>query len=152
MCGEEKELDRTGTYCFDNHKGSCWTEIREGICEYNLPETTLKEECCCSIGKAWGSPCVACNKTDCGCGEGFAKINRDSCVDIDECSLDPNICQGGGICINTEGSFTCSCPPGLILDETQTQCLDLRKEFCYIDVTSGECLEHVEVSIHCCQK
>ena len=37
-----------------------------------------------------------------------------SCVDIDECFLDPDICQFG-ICVNTVGSYTCDCHPGYII-------------------------------------
>ncbi len=33
------------------------------------------------------------------------------CVDLNECLLDPDVCNGG-VCINTEGGFTCRCPKG----------------------------------------
>lgn len=39
-----------------------------------------------------------------------------TCTDINECSLNAGVCRGGGTCVNTEGSFTCVCPPGLTLD------------------------------------
>ena len=76
----------------------------------------LKTECCCSVGVAWGSPCEKCDRSvDCKeCPPGQAKLDGKSCQDINECSLDPSLCAGG-ICINTEGSFTCRCPNGKML-------------------------------------
>lgn len=34
--------------------------------------------------------------------------------DINECTDDP--CTGGKVCSNTEGSYTCDCPPGYTED------------------------------------
>ena len=34
------------------------------------------------------------------------------CVDINECTLDPNRCGANGICVNTIGSFYCTCASG----------------------------------------
>ena len=31
---------------------------------------------------------------------------------MDECAIDSDDCVDGATCINTAGSFTCSCPPG----------------------------------------
>lgn len=81
------------------------------------------------------------------------------CRDINECELSPGICRGGGTCVNTDGSFTCVCPPGLTLDTTGknvlirkkkteknqhlfffctgTVCLDVREEKCYTDFKHG---------------
>lgn len=58
----------------DNRRGSCWTKVKDGRCENNLPKLTLKSECCCTIGKAWGSPCEICKPEDCDCRIGFAKV------------------------------------------------------------------------------
>jgi hypothetical protein len=45
-----------------------------GRCENNLPRLTLKSECCCSIGLAWGSPCEICHGL-CDCPKGYAKVS-----------------------------------------------------------------------------
>ncbi|RXG67210.1 Heat shock 70 kDa protein [Armadillidium vulgare] len=167
ICNKGYSVDESGRICEDinecainnllcdgdNRKGSCWTKVKDGRCENNLPKLTLKSECCCTIGKAWGSPCEICNPAECDCPIGFAKVDGKTCLDIDECLLNPLICQGGGQCVNTEGSFTCNCPPGLTLDETKTKCLDLRKEVCYIEMSNGVCSKELEGRFHkatCC--
>ena len=33
-------------------------------------------------------------------------------VDVDECTIDSDDCVDDATCVNTAGSFTCSCPPG----------------------------------------
>lgn len=44
-------------------------------------------------------------------------------TDINECEMFDNVCEGGGLCVNTQGSFRCNCPPGLILDATGRRCI-----------------------------
>ena len=126
----------------------------DGRCENNLPRLTLKSECCCSVGLAWGSPCEMCNTIECDCPIGYAKVDGKTCTDVNECDLNPGICKGGGICVNTEGSFTCTCPPGLTLDETATRCIDQRQEPCYLDYRHGICTKELEghylKSVCCC--
>lgn len=34
-------------------------------------------------------------------------------ADVDECQHRPRVCKDLSVCINTEGSYTCQCPPGL---------------------------------------
>ncbi|XP_050520393.1 fibrillin-2-like isoform X2 [Daktulosphaira vitifoliae] len=136
-CAPGTILDSTGRVCLDNRRGSCWTRIIAGRCENNLVQLTKKSDCCCSIGLAWGSPCELCKLEDCGeCNKGFMGVGK-ICHDINECELSPGVCRGGGICVNTEGSFTCICPPGLTLDTTGTVCLDVREEKCYTDYKHG---------------
>jgi hypothetical protein len=105
-----------------------------------LPGLTLKSECCCSaIGLAWGSPCEGCDPSGCGnCPPGLAKLDGKTCQDLNECTLDPGLCSGG-VCVNTEGSFTCRCPPGLSLDVSGTTCVDQRVEPCYLNYRLGAC-------------
>jgi hypothetical protein len=45
-------------------------------------------------------------------------VDGKTCTDVNECDLDVGICRGGGTCVNTDGSFTCTCPPGLTLDSS----------------------------------
>ncbi|KAK3920598.1 Fibrillin-1 [Frankliniella fusca] len=140
-CGPGTMLDNTGRVCIDNRRGSCWTRMVSGRCENNLARLTLRSECCCSVGVAWGSPCDACRPDECGgCPKGYAKLDGKACADINECDLNEGLCRGGGTCVNTEGSFTCQCPPGLTLDPTGTLCQDLRQERCFLDYRHGECL------------
>ena len=51
----------------------------------------------------------------CTCGEGF-ELESDgiSCIDIDECMGDPEVCDQ--ICTNNVGSFECSCLQGYMKD------------------------------------
>ena len=46
--------------CSDNRRGTCWLNIINGQCENNIQSAVTRSECCGSIGKAWGSPCVPC--------------------------------------------------------------------------------------------
>ncbi|KAG5208654.1 hypothetical protein JEQ12_016219 [Ovis aries] len=43
----------------------------------------------------------------------FRNESENTCRDVDECQHRPRVCKGRSICINTEGSYTCQCPPGL---------------------------------------
>ncbi|CAH0559244.1 unnamed protein product [Brassicogethes aeneus] len=152
-CDPGSILDSTGRICIDNRKGSCWTKLNQGRCENNLPLLSRRQECCCSIGVAWGSPCERCDRSICDCPKGYAKANGKTCEDINECDLNPDICGDGGICVNTDGSFTCTCPPGLTLDETRTHCLDIRQEQCFTRYKHGKCSNPVDGLFHknlCC--
>lgn len=48
----------------------------------------------------------------------YGQVDGKTCTDINECDLNAGVCRGGGTCVNTDGSFTCVCPPGLTLDSS----------------------------------
>uniref|UniRef100_W8BC32 Fibrillin-2 n=1 Tax=Ceratitis capitata TaxID=7213 RepID=W8BC32_CERCA len=50
--------------------------------------------------------------------------NSDSCVDIDECAEGTTGCEH---CLNTEGSYECTCPGGYDLAEDELSCVDINE-------------------------
>lgn len=74
-----------------------------------------------------------CNRVNCGygiciavkhnavcqCHPGYGLIG-DTCLDVDECLDHP--CHSTAVCQNTEGSFYCSCPHGLVGDPIGLGC------------------------------
>ncbi|XP_035666436.1 fibrillin-2-like isoform X1 [Branchiostoma floridae] len=148
-------LDPTGRTCLDERRGTCWLAIRDGRCEENINGETLKEDCCASLGAAWGSPCEPCEKDPSKrkCALGYTYQNGVSCEDVNECEVFPNICDNAR-CVNTPGSYRCECSPGLTLDNSGRRCIDARQEFCYLEYRYGQCQRElpipVRTSICCC--
>ncbi|KPI97051.1 Fibrillin-1 [Papilio xuthus] len=145
-------LDATAQHCLDNRRGSCWRRAVDGQCEGAAAGALLRQECCCGVGLAWGSPCAPCLPEHCPCPKGFAKLDGATCRDLDECMLDAELCAGG-TCVNTDGSYRCDCPPGLTLDATGNRCVDTRKEYCYTEYIGGRCSNPLQVSVYraiCC--
>ncbi|XP_042392571.1 wall-associated receptor kinase 2-like [Zingiber officinale] len=60
---------------------------------------------------------------------------HDGCQDINECNSSSHGCKG--ICINTEGSFNCTCPPGTSKDPVQGACIPQRKKILLLGVLVG---------------
>ncbi|KAI5645950.1 calcium-binding EGF domain-containing protein [Phthorimaea operculella] len=80
----------------------------------------------------YGTPCPRmsqCVNTvgsyRCSCGEGFrnAPSNEKVCVDIDECSETPNVCEQG--CANAWGGYRCYCKKGYRLSKDNRTCEDI---------------------------
>ncbi|XP_065666193.1 uncharacterized protein LOC136087405 isoform X3 [Hydra vulgaris] len=67
--------------------------------------------------------CVYLNTNDgiCICGNGYI-LSNDQCTDIDECADGSNDCYGDQIsCINTQGSYNCSCNNNCLVVVSNTQ-------------------------------
>uniref|UniRef100_A0A1A7W942 Latent transforming growth factor beta binding protein 3 n=2 Tax=Iconisemion striatum TaxID=60296 RepID=A0A1A7W942_9TELE len=104
-------------------KGRCFQETtpKQACDSTPLPVLTNQEDCCGSVGNSWGqNKCYQCPKLpnasvkqtiveDYGstCPQGYKRFNSTHCQDINECSLQ-GVCQNGE-CLNTLGSFKCSC-------------------------------------------
>ncbi|KAJ1494182.1 hypothetical protein T484DRAFT_1741547 [Baffinella frigidus] len=58
----------------------------------------------------------ACAVQAAPCPPGFDLNATGHCVDVDECSTPPPSCDVLAYCTNTEGSFACACPPGIVGD------------------------------------
>ncbi|XP_048581046.1 latent-transforming growth factor beta-binding protein 4 isoform X2 [Nematostella vectensis] len=108
----------------EDEYGSCkemsWCELEgKAICD-------KKHQMCDDATKA----CTVCKP---GMEEKSPGNPDEGCIDVDECIDDP--CQGG-ICINTIGSFNCSCIKGYEFDTGLKQCEDIdechsRKRYCH---------------------
>lgn len=102
-----------------------------------LPGLTKQEDCCGSIGTAWGqSKCHKCpqlqytgvqkpgpvrGEVGADCPQGYKRLNSTHCQDINECAM-PGVCRHGD-CLNNPGSYRCVCPPGHSLGPSRTQCI-----------------------------
>uniref|UniRef100_A0A8C6RKR0 Latent-transforming growth factor beta-binding protein 3 n=1 Tax=Nannospalax galili TaxID=1026970 RepID=A0A8C6RKR0_NANGA len=102
-----------------------------------LPGLTKQEDCCGSIGTAWGQgKCHKCpqlqytgvqkpgpvrGEVGADCPQGYKRLNSTHCQDINECAM-PGMCRHGD-CLNNPGSYRCVCPPGHSLGPSRTQCL-----------------------------
>ncbi|CAI5792881.1 fibrillin-1 isoform X1 [Podarcis lilfordi] len=140
-CSPESTLDPTKTICIETVKGTCWQTIVNGRCEININGATLKSQCCSSLGAAWGSPCVPCER-DPNCPRGFSRVRGTQCEDINECEVFFGVCTNGR-CENTMGSFVCQCPSGMTLDATGRRCIDIRLESCYLDHDDEDCTKPI---------
>uniref|UniRef100_A0A8C4DE92 Latent transforming growth factor beta binding protein 3 n=1 Tax=Dicentrarchus labrax TaxID=13489 RepID=A0A8C4DE92_DICLA len=128
-------------------KGRCFQETtpKQACNSTPLPVLTNQEDCCGSVGNSWGqNKCYQCPKLpnasvkqtiveDYGstCPQGYKRFNSTHCQDINECSIQ-GVCQNGD-CLNTLGSFKCSCKAGLVLDRNrcvaeQAQCFLIASE------------------------
>ncbi|CAL9137672.1 unnamed protein product, partial [Musa acuminata var. zebrina] len=74
----------------------------------------------------------------CQCNDGYEgnPYLRNGCIDIDECSIPQKyVCYG--TCINTNGSYSCTCPPGSSGDPTQKACIPGKKHTLVMGVIIG---------------
>ncbi|XP_043990670.1 fibrillin-1 isoform X1 [Gambusia affinis] len=127
MAGMAVGLD--GRVCVDTHmRSSCYGGYKRGQCVRPLFGAVTKSECCCAnTAYAYGEPCQPCPPESsaeflalCPNGPGTTGDGRD----INECALDPDICQNG-ICENMLRSFKCNCNDGFEVDHTGKNCVDV---------------------------
>uniref|UniRef100_A0A672G603 Latent transforming growth factor beta binding protein 3 n=1 Tax=Salarias fasciatus TaxID=181472 RepID=A0A672G603_SALFA len=137
-------------------KGRCFQETtpKQACNSTPLPVLTNQEDCCGSVGNSWGqNKCYQCPKLpnasvkqtiveDYGstCPQGYKRFNSTHCQDINECSLQ-GVCQNGD-CLNTLGSFRCSCKSGFVLE--RNRCVEPPAELaqCFLMASESRGCEH----------
>ncbi|CAG0912311.1 unnamed protein product [Notodromas monacha] len=74
----------------------------------------------------------------CACDRGYERdAHQTRCIDVNECNLEPKVCEEG--CRNTPGSFECTCPPGFTLSVDSRRCADV-----------DECAKNLHTCSHSC--
>uniref|UniRef100_A0A3B5QVL2 Latent-transforming growth factor beta-binding protein 2 n=1 Tax=Xiphophorus maculatus TaxID=8083 RepID=A0A3B5QVL2_XIPMA len=153
----------------NGHVGRCFQETVDGQCGKPLPGLTKQDDCCGSVGASWGlSKCQKCPTKPAyaviangqvECPKGFKRMNFTHCQDINECLL-PGICKNAE-CLNTKGSYRCTCKPGYMLDAARSHCVSDKavsdhRASCYRSVSSGTCslplVNHITKQICCCSR
>nr|XP_015205835.1 PREDICTED: latent-transforming growth factor beta-binding protein 2 isoform X1 [Lepisosteus oculatus] len=153
----------------NGHVGRCFQETIDGQCGKPLPGLTKQDDCCGSVGASWGlNKCTACppkpayavianGKVE--CPKGYKKMNQTHCQDINECLMS-GICRNA-MCLNTRGSYRCTCAPGYMLDTSRSHCISdkavsVTPGMCYRSVSGGTCSlplsQHITKQICCCSR
>uniref|UniRef100_A0A665WA94 Latent-transforming growth factor beta-binding protein 4 n=1 Tax=Echeneis naucrates TaxID=173247 RepID=A0A665WA94_ECHNA len=153
----------------NGHVGRCFQETVDGQCGKPLPGLTKQDDCCGSVGASWGlNKCQKCPTKPAfaviangqvECSKGFKRMNLTHCQDINECLL-PGICKNAE-CLNTRGSYRCTCKPGYMLDSARSHCVSDKavsdqRALCYRSVSVGTCslplAQHITKQICCCSR
>lgn len=153
----------------NGHVGRCFQETVDGQCGKPLPGLTKQDDCCGSVGASWGlNKCTDCPvkpayaviaNGQVECPKGFKRLNITHCQDINECLM-PGICKHAE-CLNTKGSYRCTCKPGYMLDPSRSHCVSdkavsVAKDVCYRSTSDGTCSlplpQQITKQICCCSR
>ncbi|XP_074547850.1 latent-transforming growth factor beta-binding protein 2-like [Halichoeres trimaculatus] len=153
----------------NGHVGRCFQETVDGQCGKPLPGLTKQDDCCGSVGASWGlNKCQKCPTKPAyaviangqvECPKGFKRMNLTHCQDINECLL-PGLCKNAE-CLNTRGSYRCTCKQGFMLDPARSHCVSDKavsnqKSFCYRSLSAGTCslplAQQITKQICCCSR
>uniref|UniRef100_UPI00398EF069 latent-transforming growth factor beta-binding protein 2-like isoform X2 n=1 Tax=Pristiophorus japonicus TaxID=55135 RepID=UPI00398EF069 len=149
--------------------GRCFQETADGQCGKPLPGLTKQDDCCGSVGISWGyHKCTKCppkpaypkiQNGQVECPLGYKKMNQTHCQDINECLMS-GMCQNAN-CLNTRGSYRCTCKPGYMLDTSRSHCISdkavsAEKGLCFRSLSRGNCSlplsQQIAKQICCCSR
>ncbi|XP_074183311.1 latent-transforming growth factor beta-binding protein 2 isoform X2 [Rhinolophus sinicus] len=149
--------------------GRCYLSAVNGQCANPLLELTTQEDCCGSVGAFWGvTLCAPCPPRPASpvienghleCPQGYKRLNVTHCQDINEC-LTLGLCKDSE-CVNTRGSYLCTCRPGLMLDPSRSRCVSdkavsMQQGLCYRSLGPGICAlplaQRITKQICCCSR
>ncbi|CAO2586923.1 Latent-transforming growth factor beta-binding protein 2 [Lemmus lemmus] len=149
--------------------GRCYLSTVNGQCANPLVELTSQEDCCGSVGAFWGvTSCTPCpprpafpviENGQLECPQGYKRLNLSHCQDINEC-LTLGLCKDSE-CVNTRGSYLCTCRPGLMLDPSRSRCVSdkavsMQQGLCYRSLGAGTCtlplIHRITKQICCCSR
>uniref|UniRef100_A0A8C0SBS6 Latent transforming growth factor beta binding protein 2 n=1 Tax=Canis lupus familiaris TaxID=9615 RepID=A0A8C0SBS6_CANLF len=149
--------------------GRCYLSSVNGQCANPLLELTAQEDCCGSVGAFWGvTSCTPCPPRPASpviengqleCPQGYKRLNLTHCQDINEC-LTLDLCKDSE-CVNTRGSYLCTCGPGLMLDPSRSRCvsdkaISMQQGLCYRSLGPGTCAlplaQSITKQICCCSR
>ncbi|XP_021102118.1 latent-transforming growth factor beta-binding protein 2 isoform X1 [Heterocephalus glaber] len=149
--------------------GRCYLNTVNGQCANHLLELTSQEDCCIGVGAFWGvtscapcpprpaSPVIEDGQLDCPLG--YKRLNVTHCQDINECLI-AGLCKDLE-CVNTRGSYLCTCRQGLMLDPSRSRCVSdkavsMRQGLCYRSLGPGTCTlplaQTITKQICCCSR
>ena len=114
-CIDDNECSSNNHNCDRNAKclnndGSYSCNCLDGY--YGPGETCARGNCKDSVCPE-NQECISRHSIGCQCKIGFKSVN-DSCIDIDECLDEANICDKNAECSNEKGKYTCSCKQGFV--------------------------------------
>ncbi|CAM4580161.1 latent-transforming growth factor beta-binding protein 2 isoform X1 [Caretta caretta] len=149
--------------------GRCFRETLHGQCANPLAGLAKFEDCCGSVGLFWGvNRCIPCpprpahpviENRQVECPQGYKRLNRSHCQDINECLM-LGLCKDAE-CVNTRGSFLCTCKPGTMLDPSRSRCVSdkavsMEQGLCYRSAAGGNCAlplaQSITKQICCCSR
>ncbi|KAM3871347.1 latent-transforming growth factor beta-binding protein 2-like [Diretmus argenteus] len=153
----------------NGYVGRCFQETNDGQCGKPLPGLTKQDDCCGSVGASWGlNKCQKCPTKPAyaviangqvECPKGYKRMNLTHCQDINECLM-LGLCKNAE-CLNTKGSYRCTCKPGFMLDAARSHCVSDKavsdhRGFCFRSVSAGTCSlplsQHITKQICCCSR